>query len=167
MSTLLQRVLGDLSSLSPSDRGRVVEKAKLLNSMASSQSTSTTQHAAPVQTDDLLLDALSEVVERRTGERVYPAMLRKSQQYAAFRDKTPPLMEFFEKHASRRNERRALVAVAFGVLYDDLARMNVSISARTLLSHAHRLPAVLDVAFPGYASSSLLGMVVGSTKDGY
>jgi hypothetical protein len=39
--------------------------------------------------------------------------------------------------------------------------MEVAVSARTLMSHIHRLPAVINKSFPGYAQAGHLGKIIG------
>ena len=47
------------------------------------------------------------------------------------------------------------------VQHADLCRMEVAVSARTLMSHIHRLPAVINKSFPGYAQAGHLGKIIG------
>lgn len=56
--------------------------------------------------------------------------------------------------------RRTILATGVDLLYQDLQANGRIISARALAYGLERLPAVLDHAFPGYASCGLLGKIV-------
>lgn len=68
---------------------------------------------------------------------------------------------FLKKASERSRVRlRALTRVAVHELVDNMLGMGVAVSATTLMSNIHRIPAVLDRAFPGYAAAGLLQLAV-------
>jgi hypothetical protein len=56
--------------------------------------------------------------------------------------------------------KRALINLAVQLLHTNIVDMGVAVSARTLMAQVHRIPSVLDKAFPGYAQAGMLHLVV-------
>ena len=86
-------------------------------------------------------------------------MLRKVSQYQVFSSKAKDVFRFM-RGVDSRTQRRAFLALAVELLYDDLTSMDISVSARTMMSHVHRIPAVVNRSFPNYSRAGLLGMIV-------
>lgn len=112
--------------------------------------------------DELLaLECVSNVLQSMGMEFAAPAILRKSAVYDTFRtDKVPAVMAYLERAKLTRNETRAIIQIGLGLLIADMQRMGMMTSARAILSHFHRLPAVLNFAFPGYAEAGLLSQII-------
>lgn len=160
MSEAYDRVVADLPRLTQEERSRVSDRLKMLGSAP-----------LPVQEGDddvvaVVAEVISEVVLRMSGERAAPAILRKMRGASSLRSKSYGLVSFLGEHARTRVHRRALLSLGFEMLYRDLLRAGFSVTSRTLMSCAHQVPAVLDRAFPGYARSGKLGMVVDASARG-
>lgn len=84
--------------------------------------------------------------------------LCRSPLYRAFNDKCPALGLFIGE--CNRIERQALLVVGIELLYKNLAQIGIAVSARTLMSHIHRVPAVINKSFPLYAQNGMLRMIV-------
>ena len=112
--------------------------------------------------DELLaLECVSNVLKSKGLEFASPAILRKSAVYDTFRtDKVPAVSAYLERAKLTRNETRAIIQIGLCLLITDMQRMDLMASARTILSHFHRLPAVLNYAFPGYAEAGFLGQII-------
>lgn len=160
----LKQVLALLPLLSPEELQEVRARAGFLGKMSSPK------HAAKMQEeyagDDvtLVLDVLCDVARSVGVDVVAPHVLRKSQQLRDARQKIAPVLEFIRAHARGPVRERALLRTGIRLLYDDLVEMGFPVSARTLLSHLHRLPAIFDRHFPGYARSGILGIVIRERK---
>lgn len=117
---------------------------------------------------DEVLGAVCAVVLRASGERASVPGLRRTRQSRALAEKSAAISEFLGKNTRTRVERRALLELGMDLLYRQLRDAGYPVSARTLLAHAHRLPAAVDVSFPGYAALGMLGMVIrsGATRAG-
>lgn len=112
-------------------------------------------------TIDLVLEEIVTTMKARHGEYSAPPLLKRSQGYPAFREKVEgDLEKYFEEAEANRIERTALIHFAIGLLVENLRRMRLPISARAVMNHIHRLPSVVDRAFPGYAESGLLHLVI-------
>jgi hypothetical protein len=84
--------------------------------------------------------------------------LRRAPQYKAFNDKCAALGLFIGE--CNRIERQALLVVGIELLYKNLVDMGIAVSARTLMSHIHRVPAVVNRSFPLYAQNGYLKHIV-------
>lgn len=94
-------------------------------------------------------------------------MLSKTPAYRAFQRKLDEQLLEFMRAAVEKNRisLRALFSLAVDLLYQNLVAMSVPVSARTMMNHIHRIPAVLNAAFPGYAAAGMLNLVVRRSTD--
>lgn len=161
MGEAYDQVVAALPRLSAEERARVAERLRALSSLGPAQAGTTGPDPAEV-----LAEVICGVVLRMSGERVSPAALRRTRTFGALRDKARDLAPFLEAAARSRTQRRALLSLGFELLYEDLRRGGFSVTARTLMSCAHQLPAVLDRAFPGYARGGRLSMIVDASARG-
>lgn len=160
------QVVAALPRLTPEERARVCERLKMLGALAPAQALAAGNGRPP--DDDAageLLEVIAAAVLRLHGERAAPAALRRAPTFPAFAAKARELSAFSSAHARGRPRRRALLALGVELLYRDLRRAGMTVTSRTLMQCAHQLPAVLDRAFPGYARSGKLGMVVGQARE--
>lgn len=112
----------------------------------------------------LLIIIADECHRKGVDVRASTSRLSKGRGYPAFRQNVEGehgVASFLQCAAIRSKVRTlALARVAIDLLIENLIDMNVAISAGTVMSHIHRIPAVLNLAFPGYAASGLLHLVV-------
>jgi hypothetical protein len=156
MSTILLREL--VAMLPRLSRSELEQLSLRLKSMLQFNSAPT---ATMVDDLDFVLGCVAEVMRQSAGDFPAMAVLRNAAKSVAFQDKLPGLLAFFRAHdGNDRKVQRALICIGFELLYDDMTGMGLVVSANTLLAHAHRVPAVLNQAFPGYARSGLLHWVV-------
>lgn len=164
MTAAYDQVVAALPHLTPEERGKIKQRLDMLQSIASTQTlTAAVEDAKPATGSDLaddLLAAICAEVMRASGERANPHQLRRTPQFRSFREKAEALEPFVRDNTSDRTERRALLSVAVRLLYDTIVTEGLAASARTLMLHVHRAPAVLDRAFPGYAASGWLIKVI-------
>lgn len=156
-------VASALPHLTPAERAKIMERLRALQSLSpGSGSSPQAPEARPDGALGELLDVIAASVLSLSGERTSPQALSRALGGPAMRAKAEALVSgFAARHAPTRAQRRGLLAVGVDCLYRDLARGGSTVSARTLARQAHRIPGALDRAFPGYAASGLLGMVVG------
>jgi hypothetical protein len=81
--------------------------------------------------------------------------LRKSHQFSSFQEKLPSVLQYFQQ-IKNKPEKMALFELSIRLLYEDLCSMSISVTARTLMSHIHRVPAVFNKSFPGYVQGGAL-----------
>lgn len=87
---------------------------------------------------------------------VHPATLK------LVRTHTPELEIFLGRACpnTRIPTKRVILATGISLLCKNLGEMGVAVSPKTLANNLPRIPAVLDLAFPGYARSGMLRMIV-------
>lgn len=156
------RVVEALPRLSPEERERVASRLAALRALSGAPvpTAPAGEQAAPESAVDEVLAAVCAVVLRASGERASVHALRRDRQTRALAAKVGPLQEYLAACARTRVERRALLELGTRLLYDQLREGGYPASARTLVAHAHRIPAVVDASFPGYAAAGMLGMIL-------
>ncbi len=112
--------------------------------------------------DDIMaLECISSVLKSKGMEFGATAILRKSPVFGMFKtDKVPAVTAYLERAGFDRNETRAMIQIGLELLIADLGRMGLLISGRALMSHFHRIPSLLNQAFPGYAEAGFLTQVL-------
>jgi hypothetical protein len=149
----IDQVLRLLPRLTKHELDEVKEQINLLRTVGPS-----TQREVGDEASELL-QAIVTFLSSRGLEYNTMAMLRKVDQYEAFADKAKNVFRFM-KGVEGRTKKRAFLSLAAELLYDDLTSMDVAVSARTMMSHTHRIPAVINKNFPGYARAGMLGIIV-------
>lgn len=89
-----------------------------------------------------------------------PNLLKRSQAYVQAKGKIDNLATFFEKISQHKLVQDAVLAIAIENLYNELVQWGISVSSHTVLQNIHRVPAVLNRSYPGYAQSGLLHKIV-------
>lgn len=110
---------------------------------------------------ELVLSEIAGYLKDQGIEFASTVMLKRVQGFKAFEAKVPATMIFFRRVTTNRVKLRALIRVSIGLLYKDLNKLGLSVSTRTMMAHWHRVPAVIDSAFPGYARLGVLGLLLG------
>lgn len=119
------------------------------------------------RTDDypgIVLDIIIDECRRAGLDRAAsPTRLKASRQYKSFAAKVEDegLADFFrEASASNRVRSRKLIRLSVELLIKNLLTMNVPVSTTMVMAHVHRIPGVLNRAFPGYAAGGMLNLVI-------
>lgn len=106
------------------------------------------------------LECISTVLRGLGCDYASASVLRSNSAAPSFRKKLPRIVEFLEHTKLSRLERNALFSIGVECLYRNLIAMSVAVSPGTIMRHIHRLPAVLNQSFPGYAEAGLLRVAV-------
>ncbi len=135
----------------------VTARAGALSSMAPASQTN-----GAAESDELsALDCICAMMKSKGMEFASPVLLRKSPVFNSFKtEKVPAIMTYLERAGFTRNETRAMMQIGLELLMADLGRMGLLISGRALMSHFHRIPSLLNQAFPGYAEAGFLTQVL-------
>lgn len=141
-------------------------------SLMLSQGGASTPARERVRTNDedfarIALDCIVRVMRARGADVRSVSVLERSQMHASFvrkfvgEEDEEGLVAYFRRIIRRNKiERTAFMHVAINCLYDELIEMDKTVSATTMMAQIHRLPAVVNRCFPGYARSGLLRLVV-------
>lgn len=117
-----------------------------------------------LSTDELIvLEVLASYMTHIGVDAASAGMLAKTSNFQAFKRKIPALMETLKQSKLTRNETRAVIRSAIDMLYHRLVDQGLDTTSRRMMDHIHRLPALLDVNFPGYAMMGHLRLTVRGT----
>lgn len=156
------RLLQTLPNLSQEQRINLVQRLKMLESISKNE-----KNGNNGKRDDTsrVLESICTVLARIGVEYPSVDVLRKSSSFAAFQRKLPDLFKFLSRVGPARLAQDALLKIGLQLLYYDIVSFkDATVSAHTLMSHIHRVPAVINRAFPGYASSGLLNYILDEQK---
>jgi hypothetical protein len=162
----LDRLVSDLSKLSTEDLAKLDQHVKVMRAVTG-PSTVTVPAVASGKRDleSRALGVLCAAMRDMGVEYPSVEMLRKTSQIGAFNRKLPAVMQFISGIGPKRVEQDALLKIAFELLYYDLVTVyELAASSLTLMAQVHRIPAVINRHFPGYAESNLLGMILKEKK---
>lgn len=110
--------------------------------------------------DHHLLVMVSEYMRRRGVDFMSPNVLMQDSGFGAFKRKVPSVMEFMHKLGGKHEQNMA-ITMALDLLYHDLTmNLNRAATSKLMMAHIHRLPAMLNRAFPGYAQSGMLKLIM-------
>lgn len=160
----LQAILQLLPDLTASELTALAERIMLLRSLSGAPPLTENQlpTAASVTRDDWVLRDLCYALASMGVEHASPAMLRRTSGYPSFKRKVPGLILYLQNVSSRHLVRRAILMLGVRLLHKELTRQGLAASSVLVLRHAHRIPSVINGAFPGYAASGMLEWI--STK---
>lgn len=86
--------------------------------------------------------------------------LKHSIQYKTFSRKVPALMDYLTKITTLRMEKYAATMLGVSLLADNMKELSFPVSSRLVMAQIHRIPAVINKAFPGYAQSGMLHLIL-------
>lgn len=154
----LTQIKAQLDALTPSQRANIRQYLAMREALGAVERYEKEQFDAA----QLMLEAIADITRRNGNDMTPPHRLRKTPNYKEFKQKHDEGLSEFLRDAVKRNrvKLRALVWLSVKLLYRHLVEMGVPVSARMMMNHIHRIPSVLDDAFPGYARSGLLGIVI-------
>ena len=151
-------ILSQLSALSPTERSTIRTRLSALDSLDDGPSNGVQKQ----EHGNEVLHAICSFMQQKGLETTPASMLIRSPQYRAFATKCPLVIEFLGPLS--KLERETLLFIGVGLLYDNLCKMGVVVTTRTLMSHIHRLPGCINRAFPGYAGAGYLKRIVRRRK---
>ena len=110
------------------------------------------------------LQVICDVMNKKGVDCPSVRVLERSSALAASRDKLSNLSRFLDSISKSKLVQNSILSIAVECLYIDLLNWGVPVSAHTVLQQIHRIPAVLNKSFPGYAASGVLHKLVKEGK---
>jgi hypothetical protein len=152
----IDEVLSSLSSFSREQLEQIEAKIRFL------KSTGLTTVTVPETDTDLMLTAISDFFSGQGLEHTTAAMLRKAASFKALQNNMIALTQYLQRAAGTlsRTERLLIYRTSVQLLYVNMTKMGIPTSARSIMTHSSRIPAVLNRAFPGYAKLGALHLIV-------
>jgi hypothetical protein len=109
--------------------------------------------------EDFVLRAVCTAVQRANGSSIQPHALRgSSSAMASLRQHLPNLIEYIE--AIDPLSRHGFLDMAMTMLVENIKQQMLPVTPLVVIRNLRRLPALVDVAFPGYYANGLLGFVI-------
>lgn len=115
----------------------------------------------PDMTDEhLYVSIVLEQMKARGIDLTGGDRLRKTRGWASFYERIDGLNKFFSREPFTRREKIALLHIGVDLLIDALHYQGIPVSSANLLINYHRMPGLLDAAFPGYSEKRALRLVL-------
>jgi len=122
----------------------------------------TTIPTSPLPED--LYQAIQTTLIPRQHSCLHWSLFQKQDSYAQFVERVNTLSLFFTAHTpTNKVERVAFYLFLIRLLVASLEEQHVPISSRALCTNIHRLPDMIDQAFPGYLESGLFPWVLSAS----
>ncbi len=160
MSSDLQRIIEVLPHLDHNELMQIhVRVGSLLkNSIGAGSSHKSSKYTEPNNIDSMMLvEVICDVLSAR-GLDIHAGMLRKTADFG--RMKTSKLSKYLDRSGFNHTEMRFFMKIGVKLMVSDLEEIGVPVGGVTLMRHIHRIPLVIERAFPGYADSGALYMLV-------
>lgn len=148
----LQTIIDLLPQLSAEELNSVSSRISALRNISSPRSMDNDENWA--------LQCVCDVLASIGVEYPLVGTLQKVIDRPTFRVKLVEINHFFNKSKLNRIERRAVLMIGIELLYTNMQEIGIPVSSRTLILQFHRIPAILNKNFPGYASCGFLGMLI-------
>jgi hypothetical protein len=122
--------------------------------------------AAEAKSEDIaveFLHAIARTLQSRNLDYTQPGSMQKVQAFASYRSKlvNDGIADWLNAVVKKnRVARSGLLTLLASLLCDDLIEKGRPVHARAMMLHAHRIPAVLNRAFPGYAQFGMLHLII-------
>lgn len=153
----------DLSGMTTEELKAVRLRVDALLSVATALVAAT----APTREEDTAAEFMSAVLRhivKRGAEKVPPVhVLRRARWWKSLESGSASVAAYIAKHApdtaAKRQSRLRAYWIVVGVLIRWLERIHVPVTLQSVAQNLHKVPAVMDQQFPGYASNHLLEWV--------
>lgn len=152
------QIVGALPKLSVEELKAIAAvTASLINDRTGASSEALTPTA------QLAFTALSKALNLAIGPANLPPKLRKQ-----FEAKVDELLAWLDTNMKgwrgSKNSELALLTYLFDLLVKDLRKKLIVPTVGTVIGNIHRIPRVLDFAFPGYINSGMAGLILNNFK---
>lgn len=153
----IKTVLDIIPTLSSAELSKVTAAIGAANAIGNKRGPTLT---TDLSSDDMwMLGAVADYMRDRGIDATSVSLLRGQRGYRAFAAKVPAIAKFL-KPCGARVKQRALLHVGIELLFADLQKIGLAATSRLVMAHAHRIPAVINRAFPGYAQQGLLHLII-------
>jgi len=161
------QIIKALAGLTSAELADVEERARMLRKSGIADAAPMARASERLELDGdarWVLGCVIETFKLANQDIEHEAALRRSKGYDAFAEKVSTLMVFLRKASSSKAVRRGILMTALRLQYESLTRDMMHMSARDMISVVHRVPAVLDAHYPGYAEAGFLHLLVRSER---
>ncbi len=163
----LDQILQTLPQLTQYELGEIRKQATVLMSLGGGSSNKPHQevtrkpghlNSTDYTDEDFVLQSVCRVVRLSNGSPVTPPMLMKaSGTMATLREHLPALIQYID--AIDPLARTGFLDLAVQMLVDNIKQQNIPVTPVVVIRQLHRIPAVVDEAFPGYYAAGMLSLI--------
>ena len=151
-----KRVLSLLCTLDAAELEDVINRAKAYRNMACADMRDW------AKTDGMIiLECIADTMGSMGLDGTSADRLAKTPHYKEFVPKCGDLMQWVRAHTCTQNQERALLRMGVKLMAENLQKANWEVNSRIIARHIHRLPGIVNMAFPGYASNGMLKLMLG------
>ena len=104
----------------------------------------------------LYMDCIADQMRALGVEVVHPAFLNKHNN-TAFKTRCTMVSSYLQ--GLNRDERIKMVSMGITLLYHNLLEQGFPVTSFVIMNHFHRIPAMLNKAFPGAAENGYLSVI--------
>lgn len=164
----LKEITVQMHDLSIEELDQLINRAKAMRSLAGNGGNNAPSGVIRDNSDlAFVLKCASETAQQLGADQsAYFQLHKAANNSPVLREKISSIMIFLRQQAGVEKARQyALLCVGMRLLYKDMTEAGYPVSARTILAHIHRLPAIMNKNFPGYAYAGMLHLVIRSRKQ--
>ena len=164
MSDRLKTVFSLIDLMSPEERERVRSKLASLRSISRETKAEASTEVVRSDVDDCIAELIKFLNEMGVMSAPPAASVisnfKGSAKGKSSISKFEALAVYMRKYVKGRLQRRSLLRIAYGILYEKVREHSTSITLPQMANRVDEIPGCLDDAFPGYARAGMLSMAV-------
>jgi hypothetical protein len=151
MSLSVMQLMQEIEKLEQNQRQELRSWLLISNSLGKADVTTDEQAAA---------DVICKTLDKLSGGKLHILQLQRHNGWKAFAEKVPQVFDFIrEGGCSDRLEMLMMLRIGVRYLYRDLTERGYTATAYTIMAQFHRVPAIINRQFPGFAACKLLGKI--------
>ena len=118
------------------------------------------EHAVVTTDERAVAEAICNSVDALSGGKSHVLQLQRHNGWKAFVEKVPQVLDFIrEGGCADRLEQMMMVRIGIKYLYRQLTDSGYTATSYTIMAQFHRVPAIINSQFPGFARCKLLGKI--------
>lgn len=160
----IETILRIIPTLNSRDRARIRERLDVSNSLGLTKAARSDAVEETTSDDIWILDAIVKYMQDMGLDLSGADQMRGGAHYSKFKAKVPAIVAFV-KPVGNKTQQRAAVKIGVELLVQELMKIGLAVTSRSLMNHAHRIPSMINRAFPGYVQAGLLSMIVRGDKS--
>jgi len=156
----LKQIIDLLPKLDSDELSELRKRITALSSLGGSPEVDGKAGALRDTRAEMIMEAINHVMSSLGADSASVFVMRRTADYPRLKQKVDSLFEYMRKITGNRVEQQHLLNMSVEMLYQDLVELGIPVTALTIMRHIHRIPAVMNKQFPGYAEAGVLSMIL-------